>query len=271
MYVNALLYGSPGTGKTIASLGAARFGRVLLIDAEGGAKTLALHQHGVPTDQIDVWPENPGELTFEGLESLILQLHGMPGAYSTIVVDSISELTRRLLEVQIEAARARSERLGKTRDRWAVELADYGVVSSQFRLLLRRLRDLPVNLVLTALERRDMDDDGMVSYGPAVSPAIAIDTMGLVDIVGSTSVEEIGGQTFYLASFVPVNRRRAKDRLGVLPPRLVDPSIDRILGYINGTLDRASDPRQQAVRAALSPTPTPIPEMEPEPEVVYAS
>jgi hypothetical protein len=83
-----------------------------------------------------------------------------------------------------------------------------------------------------------------------MSPAVAIDTMGLVDVVGHTAVEQVGNETFYLASFVPLGRRKAKDRLGVLPPRMVDPSIDRILGYVTGSLNRSTDPRQRAIRDA---------------------
>jgi hypothetical protein len=105
-----------------------------------------------------------------------------------------------------------------------------------------------------------MDDDGLVSYGPAMSPAVAIDTMGLVDVVGHTAVEQVGTGTFYLASFVPLGRRKAKDRLGVLPPRMVDPSVDRILKYVDGKLDRTQDPRQQAIRdAAEGRTPVSAP------------
>jgi hypothetical protein len=253
-HLNALLYGPPGTGKTVASLGAARRGRVLLIDAEAGAKAVALTAHGIPLKQIDIWPNNPTELTFEALEELTLAVHEAllkdPKAYSAVVVDSMTELTKRLLEKHVSLQMAKQGRTSKPRDRWLVELQDYGVAAAQMRLILRRLRDLPVHLVLTALERRDMDDDGLVSYGPAMSPAVAIDTMGLVDVVGHTAVEQIGGETFYVGSFVPLGRRKAKDRLGVLPPRMVDPSIDRILDYVDGKLDRNKDPRQQAIRNA---------------------
>lgn len=254
-HLNALLYGRPGTGKTTSALGMARTGRVLLVDAEAGAKSIALKNQDIPVDQIDVWPDDLSELTFDSLENLALdladELRKDPDAYVGVVIDSMTELTKRLLEKQVDSAIVKAERLGKDRDRWQTELNDYGVAANQMRMLLRRFRDLPLHVVMTALERRDVDDDGLVSYGPAMSPAVAIDTTGLVDVVGHTSVNEIGDSMFFLGTFVPLNRRQAKDRLGVLPPKMVDPSVDRILGYADGSIVRSKDPLQNKIKRAM--------------------
>lgn len=258
-YLNVLSYGPPGTGKTTGALtianAALNGGRVLLIDAEAGAKTSALRRQGIDVDRIDVWPDNPSQLSFNAIEELYMEVRAAGGdEYVGVVVDSMTELHRRLLEGVVGAALAKAERLGKNRDRFAITLEDYGIVSSQMRTLLRRFRDLPSHLALTALERRDVDDDSSVTYGPALGPSVANDTMGLVDIVCYHSVETIGDQTFYTGITSPANRRKAKDRIGVLPGRMVDPTMARMLAYVEGDLVRSKDPRQLAARDAAKGT-----------------
>lgn len=249
--LSVLSYGPPGTGKTTGALTLADRGRVLLIDAEGGAKASALKTRGIKVSNVDVWPDSPDQLSFDAIEDVYLQVAASK-EYAGVVIDSMTELARRLLEGVVGAAIAKAERLGKARDRWQTDLADYGIASQQMRLILRRFRDLNIHLVLTALERRDIDDDGKVSYGPAMGPSVAVDTMGLVDVVCYHSVEDIGDQTFYLGTTVPHNRRKAKDRLGALPARMVDPGAARMLEYVEGKLTKDKDPLQEAARKAAT-------------------
>lgn len=261
--VSALLYGPEGSGKTTSLLRMAALcgpdQRVLLIDAEGGAKVEALRQRGVDVTKIEVWPSEsdggPAALTFEGMEALADELADLfksgDKTYIGGVWDSGSEITRRLLDTVTAAARDKDARLGKDRSRFQVNLEDHGVASSMLRELLRKYRDLPWHFVITALERRDIDNDtGQVKYGPAMSPAMANDCSGLVDIVGYTQVEQVGPNNtdVYVARFTPLARRRAKDRFGVLPKKMPDPFFDRIVAYVNGDLTRANDPVIKSVR-----------------------
>lgn len=255
-YLNVLDYGPPGTGKTTGALSLANLEegkRVLLIDAEGGAKAPALRRQGINIDQVDIWPDTPSELTYDGIEEIQMDLRSSD-EYIGVVIDSMTELNRRLLEDIVGAALAKAERLGKSRDRFQINLEDYGVVSNQLRTILRRFHSLPMHLVITALERRDVDDDASVTYGPALGPSVSNDTMGLVDIVCYHAVETIGEQTFYTGLTSPARRRKAKDRFGVLPTKLIDPTTERMLKYVEGRLVRAKDPRQEAARRAARGT-----------------
>lgn len=258
-YLNVLDYGPPGTGKTTGALTLANLEpgkRVLLIDAEGGAKAPALRRQGINIDQVDIWPDSPSELTYDGIEEIQMDLRSSD-EYIGVVIDSMTELNRRLLEDIVGAALARAERLGKNRDRFQINLEDYGVVSTQLRTILRRFHSLPMHLVITALERRDVDaEDASVTYGPALGPSVANDTMGLVDIVCYHMVELVGDkeQPFFTGLTSPARRRKAKDRFGVLPTKLIDPTTERMIRYVEGTLVKSKDPRQEAARRAARGT-----------------
>lgn len=262
--VSVLLWGREGTGKTTSGLRLVNTkpkGHVVLINAEAGAKKLALEQHGIDTSRIEVWPrdeDGPGHINYETLKNEVIDpmteaLARDPDAYIGVVIDSFSEVARRILEDVVAKAYAKAVAQGKRRDQWFVDLADHGVAASQMRSLLRRFRDMNIHLVITALERRDVDEStSQVSYGPALGPSVGNDTAGLVDLVGFTAVENIGGEVFRTATFTPTATRRAKDRYGVLPPSLVDPFADRIVGYIDGTITRDNDPSRKRLLAAVN-------------------
>jgi hypothetical protein len=262
--VSLLEWGREGTGKTTSALRMTQLnpkGRVVLINAEAGAKKQALIQHGIDPDRVEIWPpdeKGPGYITYETLEAEVVNpmraaLEKDPDAYIGVVIDSFSEVARRILEDVTAKAYAKAQALGKNRDRWMVELQDHGVAASQMRSLLRRFRDLNIHLVITALERRDVDENtGMVSYGPALGPSVGNDTMGLVDLVAFCQVENVGGIDFRTATFTPTQTRRAKDRYGVLPVTMVDPFIDRIVGYVDGTITKENDPARARLLAAVS-------------------
>lgn len=254
-----LMYGKEGTRKSTDAMLMSKRGKILVIDAEGGLKPTALRAQGVVLENVEVWPKggNVDHITFETIEEevfipLKLQLENDPAnAPICVVVDSFSELARRLVDKAAADGRAADLAKGKVRNRFQIDLDDWGTMTTMMRLILRRFRDLGIHLIITALERRDVDDEGFVQYGPAVSAAIGTDTMGLVDVVIWTQVEQIGpnGKEFGTGTTRPLSRHRAKDRFGVLPVRMIDPSADRVLDYIEGKLTKATDERHQAAVA----------------------
>lgn len=261
LYVSLLLWGREGTGKTTDALRLTQCGKgkVVLINAEGGAKKKPLADQGIDTSRVEIWPpdeQGPGYITFDTIHDEVIvplreALTENPDSYIGIVIDSFTEVARRTLEQAAADSLIKAQRLGKSRDRWQTTLEDHGTSASMMRALLRELRDLPCHLVITALERRDVDQNtGVVVYGPAMGPAVGTDTMGLVDLVGFCQVEEIGTETFRTATFTPTPLRRAKDRFGAMPVKLADPFADRIVGYITGDLDRSNDPVRARVIAA---------------------
>jgi len=260
-----LWWGPEGTGKTTDTMLVTRIlpdtGRVLLINAEAGAKKSALVHHGVDTSRIALYPPKGQQLTFEGLERLFYRLQADleedPGSWGAVVWDSITAIYQKLLDDVVEAdirktaeilQRAKKGRDGRSgnitlRDRFDTDRDDFAQMSNQVRLLLRKYRALHCHLLITALERRDEDKKAKtVEYGPAISPALQTDLLGYMDVVLHTKVNSNG---VYYGRTQPTETTRGKDRLNTLPVELVDPTAERIHKYVTGVLSEETDRAQR--------------------------
>ena len=254
-FLNQLYYGDGGTGKTTHLCHMADLGPVLIVNAESGLKASALKRSGVAISNIETYPE-PGEpITYAGLESEWKRLNEAlaqdPDSYVGVGWDSVTEIHMMLLKDVVEKALAKALAQGKDRDEFFTDIADYGKMTEQVRRLMRKFRDLPCHFGCTALERRDKDNDGKVIYRPAVTPALVNDLYGWFDMVCHTTVEEFGDQDDqYCGLYRPAGKFRGKDRFRVMPKVLVDPTYDRVLLYVDGTLDVKSDPVMKQAQEA---------------------
>lgn len=285
-YLSVLWWGREGTGKTtdlarVASEAkwyktSVPAGNVLLINAEAGAKRTALRHHGVDTGRISLYPPRGQQLTFEGLERLFYRLQADleedPNSWVAVGWDSITAIYQKLLDDVIEAdirrqaeilQRANRGRGGRSgnitlRDRFETDRDDYASMSNQVNLLLRKYRTLPCHFLVTALERRDEDKDERKGtkkpqYGPAVSPALQTNLLGYVDVVIRCHVLSEG---VYYGRTTPTEDSRGKDRMFALPVELVNPTFDRIHGYVHGALKEENDPAQRRMPGGAEGTVT---------------
>lgn len=256
--INELFYGDGGTGKTTALAAMANLGPIVMINAESGIKKRPLAKLGVNVDNISVFPEPGQPLTFDALEELYWELKEEAEAGSIVGVgwDSITEIHKVLLKDVIDKRVAKAERTGRgDTDPFFTDRSDYGVMTEQVRLLVRRYRDLPCHFGATALERRDIDDDGAVVYRPSLTPALSLDVYGYMDIVCHTSVEIHGGEDVYVGTFRPTGKYRAKDRFSAMPRRLPDPSFARTAAYVNDELTEETDPLMTLIAADKDTSP----------------
>lgn len=251
-FTNAVFYGREGSGKTTAIARMANLpgpGKVLIINAEGGVKPSALRKRGVDTSNLVMWPDpKKGQrVTRNGLEKVYQRVKADlmrdPLSWKAVSWDSVSEIHQAVLDhVQVDRVR-RTKNSGKEADEDFVDIADYGTMSKMVRDLLRKYRDLPCHFVATALERRTVDKDtGKPQYGPAVTPGLAGDLMGYVDLVMMFKAADEDGP--YRALTRGNSRYRAKDRYDVLPRVMAEPMGDRIIAYITGEMDEETDPFQ---------------------------
>lgn len=273
-YVKAIFWGREGSSKTTSAAHATSLGPVLVINAEAGLKLKALQRQGVDTSKIAVYPDPNEENTtidYETLEAIYFQLKSDlmqdPNAWAAVVIDSVTEVAEALVgqatDNRVGRAEARAEQQGIKFDdsvRWDTDRNDYGVMSKQFRDLLRKYRDLPCHLILTALERRDVDEDtGQVAYGPALSPGIQKEVLGYMDLV--LYFKEAERETKneparpYRAVTHNSGRYRSKDRYGLLPQVLVEPTFTRIHQYLQEELTQEQDPLQQTPEPKEAPEP----------------
>jgi len=261
-FTNTLLYGREGSGKSTAGARLANIasglpkgkGKLLVINAEGGFKKGPLVKRGVDTSRIVVFPDpkKHQRVTHRALDEVHRRvkadLERDPDSWIGIMMDSASEVHIALLDsVQQKRVQAIKDK-GADVDEDHVDIADYGTMSKMFRDILRKFRDLPCHFIVTALERRDVDKDtGKPQYGPAVTPGLQSDLLGYVDFVLMCKAEDEDGP--FRALTRANSRYRAKDRFDVLPKVMVDPFLDRIIGYVGGDLDPESDPLQAKYKA----------------------
>lgn len=261
-HTNTLLYGREGSGKSTAGARLANIasnlpagkGKLLVINAEGGFKKGPLAKRGVDTSRIVVWPDpkKHQRVTHRALDEVHRRvkadLERDPDSWIGIMMDSASEVHIALLDsVQQKRVQAIKDK-GADVDEDHVDIADYGTMSKMFRDILRKFRDLPCHFIVTALERRDVDKDtGKPQYGPAVTPGLQSDLLGYVDFVLMCKAEDEDGP--FRALTRANSRYRAKDRFDVLPKVMVDPFLDRIVGYVAGDLDPDTDPLQDKYKA----------------------
>lgn len=247
-FARVCLYGRFGTGKTTAMAHAAKLGKTVHIDAEHRLKGGPLRRLGVPINNIEPFRE----ISYDALDKLVWdvkgRLHDEPGSVAAIGIDAVDETVKLLvgevLNDNTEKLIARAEKRGEVVEvnPYNVDLDMWGEMTEQVRRLLRHMRDLPCHLVFTSHERRVQDDDGIVSYGPAATPAVQADLMCYVDIVGHTYLD--GGH--YVARFTPGTKYEAKDAFGVLPAVMVNPTMDRIVAYVREELTADTDSQQVA-------------------------
>lgn len=270
--LNILFYGDGGTGKTtnIASMAhvAKKGQKVWIANAESGVKASALKRHGIPIDKVELFPGPGEELTFDGLESEWLRIREAldkdPDSYIGCGWDSITEIQQALKDVQMKAAVAKANRLGRERSPFVIDQDDWRTINEQCRQLIRKFRDLPCHFAASALQRREQDNDGAVVYMPSVTPGLQNDLIGWMDVVCHTSVALVDNEEEYRGLFRPHSKYRGKDRFKIIPKWVVDPDFYRVLQYVEGDLDADSDPvmqeaRDRAVRAKAAEDSTPVP------------
>jgi hypothetical protein len=265
---NVLYYGDGGTGKSTAMAHMAKLGKVWVANAESGFKARALRQFDIPVENIEVFPGDDEVLSFDTLENEWMrireELNEDPTAYVGTIMDSATEIHQVLVGDAAKRGYEKAMRQGKDRDPQFIALEDYGIMTSQMRSLIRRFRDLPCHFAISALAKREQDDDSEVTYVPQITAKLQTDLIGWVDIVCVTQVQEYNddGEDEYRGLFRPTGKWRGKDRFKMLPKGIVDPTFDRIVQYIDGDLTIDEDPvmlaakeRAAANRSSAEPVP----------------
>lgn len=256
-FVNVLYYGDGGSGKSTAAAHLAKLGTIIYIDAESGVKARPLKRLGVIVENIRRYKVE----SYKDLDDLYWSVKGMldedPNSVKGVVFDSMTEIQKKLME-SIMVARHAKHSATMVSDEFTADRDEYGKMTEQVRRMSRRFRDLDCHVVFVALAKREIDNDGAF-YRPMLTPAFASDLAGYVDIVVYTEQQE--GEESDPSRFVgttrPIGRARGKDRFGALPPVLANPTMDRIIEYVNAPDDDLAtrDPVMRAYHERTSTVP----------------
>lgn len=259
--LNLLWSGDHGTGKTTDLCSMAHYGRIWIANVEQGVKARALRKHGIPIENIEIWPGEGETFSWEGIEAEWVRiredLDKDPKSWAGVGVDSVTELQQKFAGLVGAAAVKKAAGRGVDRNPSVMDQDNWREANWYVTELMRRFRDLPCHFGLTALPRREQDPDGRVSYVPSVSPSIQTPLTGLVDIICWTDTVDFEDEEEeeFQGRFKRRGTTRGKDRFRAMPKAIVDPTFDRILQYIDGDLDVNSDMVMLAAkerRAALA-------------------
>lgn len=191
--INVLLYGPPGTGK---SMGAATApGPILYLNAEGPGAVRLVHQ---------TYGEKIREVVVDGAKTLdeaFLYLRKGEGGEKTVVIDTVGEVYRVLLE-EISGGRS------------TPSLQNYGDVNTKIDRFVRALRDLEVNVVIIAHEQIEGEGDDQVRRPATGGKKLPEQVMAQVDVVAYTAVVPPTDDEprKFMGQLVEAKGRRAKSR-----------------------------------------------------------
>ena len=201
--VNFLLFGGPGTGKTLGAASAP--GPILYLNADvGGALDLAYAHYG---------REKIREVRVTNLQTLsdvVIALNEEPQAFATVALDPGADVYRSIIEGLNDRAISPS-------------LPEYQATGVHLERFCRNMCENPnFNFVMCFHEYKVKDEEqGTVETYPFTgtdSVKLGNKLRGMADVVGWTTLfhDEKTGDKNWVAQLIPEKGRQCKDRFNVL-------------------------------------------------------
>lgn len=193
--ISLLIYGRSSVGKTTLAGSAdavPEMRKVLVIDAESG--TLALRKTNYNVDVIKI-------TSWEQIKEIYAALYAGGHGYNTVILDSLTEIQELNMAYIMHTMKDDPDNVERDPDipGWH----EWNKSGKHIKQLIRLFRDLPINVIFTALMKEDKDNKtGVVMKLPDLPGKLAHKVAALFDIVlYYTIVErEEGGSVRVLAS-----------------------------------------------------------------------
>jgi hypothetical protein len=231
-FLNIMIYGASGTGKTILTGSAdavPEMRPVLFVDIEGGTESLRATYPDVETVRVTTWKE---------MQAVYNVLHSGKHDYRTVVLDSLTEIQKfNMYNIMTELYAAKGDS-GKV-DPDVPSMREWGKNLEQIRRFVRAFRDLQMHTLFTALERQDKDErTGLVTIRPSLSGKMAEEVAAFLDIVMYYYVKEVKENEETVTKRLLLTRKSpqhtAKDRSGKLPIVIQDPDMSKLYQLMYG-------------------------------------
>ena len=205
-WLNGMIFAEYGAGKTHL-LGTAQdhpmTAPLLIFDIDGGMQTLS------DKEGIEVVPVRDYETM---IDKIMVLKDGIDSKgelpYKTIGVDTFSEFASIDLAYIMRSRAEENPRL----DEDVADQYGYNKSGAHLRRVVRLLRDLPCNVILTSHVADVQDSLGKVQYYPMLAGKLRRQIPGFLDFVGYMKAEVEGDEIVRSIQFVKTDRVAAKQR-----------------------------------------------------------
>lgn len=267
-YINMLIYGPFGSGKTILAASAElcdETSHALVADAEGGFKSVRDFGYRVDSFKINTFKAFNGLYEFARTHAKLRDIYKVtdpdskehkeaatklitleawlkkkpvesittPTLYNTMIVDSLTEVQKyamyHILGVDINV-------VALDHDVSIPKIQDWGKNAEMLRMLVRAFRDLDMHTIFTALDHTDKDEsDGKIMVAPSLPGKLSKEIPAFVDIVGYMHVvpnKLKPDQPQRMLQVQPMGKYNAKSRYKALGTYIEDPTIKKMVELI---------------------------------------
>lgn len=208
----------------------------LILDAEGGSRFAVAQAGGTAVDwDIDGGAPPPSADTvtvtvtdYSTLDNVFRVLANGEHPFRSVVFDSLTEIQQRCVDLVVPGIQA-------------PQLQQWGEILRRIAQLVRQYRDLAVTSATNPLEvvvLLAISGEIGGKRKPQLQGQITRLLPQYVDVIGflEAEVDSASGETTRLLTLAPRWDVEAKDRTGVLPETVANPSLDRLYAYMKEKL-----------------------------------